>query len=67
MYIKTAHGWRQLEVFCVNTPVGVYKPQSLQEIRNELDKRIQDFCTLMLDDDAKSWNRPLYGAFGERL
>jgi hypothetical protein len=66
MHIKTVNGWRRLEVYCPE-PEGVFRAQSIEVVRKELDKRARDFCTLMLDNDAGSWNRPLFGAFGERL
>ncbi len=66
MHIRTAHGWRRLEVYTPE-PEGVFHAQSLDAIRNELWERTEDFCTLMLDNDSGSWNRPLYGAFGEKL
>jgi len=36
-------GLAAVEVFCVNTPVGVFKPQSLETIRAELKPRSKTF------------------------
>lgn len=68
MYIKTVNGWRNLShtLFCDNEPEGVFKAQTLEEVRAELAPRCRDFCILLSDGDL-TFARPLYGAFGERL
>lgn len=72
LYIRTAEGWKPwLASYKVcdnhNKLEGVFTDTSLEDNRKSLQPRIDRFCALMREGQAKNWNEPLFGAYGEKL
>jgi len=72
MYIMTEDGWQPLFRMCgnVNDLQGVYRPDTIEGARAETALRAEKFCALLEEGDIrsiKSFNPPMFGAFGERL
>lgn len=70
--IMTDDGWKQLSPVCVNHNdlQGVYRPMTIFEAMRETSARADAFCKLLDEGDIvkiKSFNPPMFGAFGERL
>lgn len=78
VFIKTSQGWRPFYKACVNSNQleGLFKSISPAEAQAETGARAQEYAddvdayingNLRKEQIFRSFNRPVYGAYGEKL